>query len=733
MDSARAMGTPGGAGSVFQDGLGDRRRVSDSAGAEFVERLCLRSELTNVPSFEFALRERASRLASFRHPCFAAIRSIDRLNDASSTLAVVSEAVRGVRLAALLAKPAHPAIDINASVHLIRQLVSAIAVLHETAPDVAHGAIAPERIVITPNARVIVVEHVLGAALEQLRYPQDRYWADLRVAVPDSSTASHLDQRADVLQIGLTALSLILGRRLDGSEYPTLITDVFASAQALTSDNEREPLPAGLRAWLTRTLQLDPLRSFETAVDARDELERVLSDEEDEVSDVFVAQPQRPAARPAFEPVTAARTVPVAAPRPAPPPPPVTPRPPAKPVQPAATTPVQTSSGAPPAQPGSKAPVQPPAARSGGAPTSLPSQPSVPVLPPPFAAPAAPFHDFGSPADDFGELTDEAVEPAPGRPWGRIAAVAAVAVAVLATGGFAARRFVFGPSASVANGSVTVNSEPAGAQVLVDGEARGIAPVTLSVKPGPHTLELRGSGEPRKIPITVAAGQQISQYVELAKSVASVGQLQVRSEPTGALVTVDGIVRGKAPVVVDALTPGDHAVVLESDIATVKQTVTIGAGQTASLVAPLVAAEGAPVSGWIGVSAPVELQVYEGKRLLGTSQSDRIMVSAGRHEIELVNDTLGYRLVRTVQVNPGKLATVTPNWPTGSVALNALPWAEVWVDDKRIGETPIGNLTLPIGPHEVLFRHPDLGEQRMAVTVSLKAPVRVSADMRKKP
>ena len=200
MDSARAMGTPGGAGSVFQDGLGDRRRVADSTGTEFVERLCLRNELTSVPSFEFALRERASRLASFRHPCFASVRSIDRLNDATSTLAVVSETVRGVRLAALLAKPAHPAIDINASVHLIRQLVSAIAVLHETAPDVAHGAIAPERIVITPNARVIVVEHVLGAALEQLRYSADRYWADLRVAVPTSSIAPHLDQRADVLR-----------------------------------------------------------------------------------------------------------------------------------------------------------------------------------------------------------------------------------------------------------------------------------------------------------------------------------------------------------------------------------------------------------------------------------------------------------------------------------------------------------------------------------------------------
>jgi len=61
-----------------------------------------------------------------------------------------------------------------------------------------------------------------------------------------------------------------------------------------------------------------------------------------------------------------------------------------------------------------------------------------------------------------------------------------------------------------------------------------------------------------------------------------------------------------------------------------------------------------------------------------------------------------------------------------------LPWADVWIDGERVGETPIGNLSLPIGPHEIVFRHPDLGEQKYAATVSLKGPVRVSVDLRKK-
>jgi PEGA domain-containing protein len=790
MDPALATSTPSGAAIVFQDGLGERRRATDSTGTETVERLCLRYELTKVPSFEFALRERTSRLASFRLPCFAAVRSIDRLNDATSTLAVVSESIRGVRLSALLAKRDRPTIDINAAVHLIRQLVSAVAVLHETAPDVAHGAIAPERIIITPNARAIVVEHVLGAALEQLHYSRDRYWADLRVALPASATISHLDQRADVVQLGIVALSLILGRLLESNEYPTLIADVLASTQAISRTGEREPLPSGLRTWLAKTLQLDSRGSFQTALEAREDLERVLSEEEDEVSEELVAEVPAPPPPPAparsaipvvSMPPTAAPRAPVATPPPSAPPASVAAAPaptiiaPPKPVAPPPTAATPVVSKPLVSKPLVSPPlVSTPLVSAPHVPAPLVSAPAVstpvvktpavapPVVTPTVAAapaaskptahaPAAATPSVGSvlslsrsvteppapmvsaPIDPVPLIVESDEEPAE-RSRRPMAVMAAVVAVVIAIGAFAAWRFVFSGPAAEVTGSISVTTVPAGAQVLIDGQPRGMTPLTLSLSPGQHALELRGSGEPRTMPITIGAGQQLSQYVELANSAASVGQLQVRTEPTGALVTVDGVARGKAPLVVDELPPGEHAVVLQSDLATVKQTVTIEAGQTASLVVPLgAAAEGAPVSGWLSVSAPVELQLFENKKLLGTSQSDRIMVSAGRHEIELVSDTLGYRVVRTVQVPAGKVAPIALNWPSGSISLNAAPWAEVWIDDKRIGETPIGNLSLPIGPHEVSFRHPDLGEQRQAITVSLKEPVRVSVDMRKKP
>jgi hypothetical protein len=117
--------------------------------------------------------------------------------------------------------------------------------------------------------------------------------------------------------------------------------------------------------------------------------------------------------------------------------------------------------------------------------------------------------------------------------------------------------------------------------------------------------------------------------------------------------------------------------------------------------------------------------------LIGTNLSDRIMVSAGRHEIEVVNEAVGLRMTRTVQVTAGKVSPVKLEMPQGSVSVNAQPWAEVWIDGERIGETPIGNLAVAIGSHSVLFRHPELGERHQTVLVTMKAPARLSIDMRK--
>jgi hypothetical protein len=105
------------------------------------------------------------------------------------------------------------------------------------------------------------------------------------------------------------------------------------------------------------------------------------------------------------------------------------------------------------------------------------------------------------------------------------------------------------------------------------------------------------------------------------------------------------------PVTIPNLPVGRHTVVLEASGGTVRRQVTIEADATATL-------DEAIFSGWIAVFAPVELQILEGTRVLGTSENGRIMVPAGRYELTLVNKELGARLTRAVEVEPGKVVAI---------------------------------------------------------------------------
>lgn len=52
------------------------------------------------------------------------------------------------------------------------------------------------------------------------------------------------------------------------------------------------------------------------------------------------------------------------------------------------------------------------------------------------------------------------------------------------------------------------------------------------------------------------------------------------------------------------------------------------------------------------------------------------------------------------------------------------------IGGRNYGETPLANISLPLGAHEVTLRHPTLGERRETVTIRQGAPGRVSVDMR---
>jgi hypothetical protein len=705
---------------LFSDGLGDRVVAADGATGELLQILRLRPALTAVPSFEFALRERAARLANFRHAYYARVRRIDRVQQ-NAGLAIVSDHVEGTRLSDIL-RVAHQKrlqLDINAAICLIRQLVPAVAMLHENARDAAHGLIAPERIIVTAHTRLVIVEHVLAAAIEQLQFGRERLWQEFRIAMPPAAGVPRFDHRADVTGIGLVALALVLGRPIAATEFPNGMAGLLNEARERSPLGDEQALSSPLRAWLARALQLDTRRAFASAPEAMAALEEVVADDS-----VYVAAPvaletflsryvaallEPPALTDVPAPVAAPSAPAKAAPVPKPAEAPATPAPQPTPAATAATT---------PATPGAKDLAD------------LIPQQELDVLsssmPKPLFNPDAPF-----------SVRSEAFEPAKkrmarGGSFVRIAALTVGLLVVVGGGAFAYRYFgtAATPEATPTTGTLIVQSNPPGVQVFVDGIDRGMTPARLSVDAGSHILELRGRGVPRVIPLQVAAGAQVSQYLEFADT-PTTGRLQVQSEPAGAKVTIDGTLRGVAPLTVADLTPGDHEIIMQNDLGSARHVVTIQAGATASLLAPIAAAPASgPVSGWLAVRAPFTVEIREQGRLLGTTDTDRIMTTAGRHDLELVNEALGYRATRTVQVPPGKVAPLALDLPNGAVNLNAMPWAEVWIDGRRVGETPIGNLNVAIGPHEVVFKHPQFGEKRHAISVTLSAPVRLSVDMK---
>jgi len=134
--------------------------------------------------------------------------------------------------------------------------------------------------------------------------------------------------------------------------------------------------------------------------------------------------------------------------------------------------------------------------------------------------------------------------------------------------------------------------------------------------------------------------------------------------------------------------------------------------------------------GWVAVSSPVDLDVFEGNALLGTSRSPRLMLPPGRHTLRLVNEATGYDRFHRVEITPGRGSSVKIDLPMGLIHVNALPWAEVLIDGRSVGETPIGNLSLAVGRHEVIFRHPTLGEKTLSAVIKAGVLTRLSADMR---
>jgi hypothetical protein len=379
--------------------------------------------------------------------------------------------------------------------------------------------------------------------------------------------------------------------------------------------------------------------------------------------------------------------------------------------------------------------------------TFSPAPAAAPELPPPVVdeepAQRASSHGFFATVADV--VDNEPAKPESSSSLKMIwTAVALLALLVIVEGIYiASSRGTSAPAAATAPvaaaatnvGTVHIESTPPGATVLLNGQDRGATPATLLLAAGDYQLELVRGAQRQLLPVKVKAGSE-GVYQVVLSGTADVGEIRVASDPAGVAVAIDGTRRGITPLTVSQIPAGGHTVTVFGPSGSIQNKVEVAAGGVAAVAVTLSAAKpvatgGTTAVGYVSVEAPMEMQLLENGKLVGTSRMDRIILPAGAHDIEAVNEALGYSSMQRVMVTADTATKVQFEVPTAKVSVNAIPWADVTIDGKSVGQTPIGNLAVAIGSHEIVYKHPQLGEQRQTITVTVSGPNRFSAAMRK--
>jgi hypothetical protein len=200
---------------------------------------------------------------------------------------------------------------------------------------------------------------------------------------------------------------------------------------------------------------------------------------------------------------------------------------------------------------------------------------------------------------------------------------------------------------------------------------------------------------------------------------ANVGRLIITTQPAGAKVTVDGKAAGETPLTIDGVKPGRHTIALIGPEGSTRRAIRVDGGQSLTLDVPL-------FSGFIAMSVPFVVTVSEAGKVLGTSEN-QILLGPGRHVLRLANKDLGYSETQTVEITSGETTRLDLD-PMGRANINAAPWAAVFIDGEKAGETPLANVPIRLGVREIVFKNPQYPDRKQTVTIMAGAPATISVD-----
>ncbi|WP_299427739.1 PEGA domain-containing protein [uncultured Meiothermus sp.] len=214
------------------------------------------------------------------------------------------------------------------------------------------------------------------------------------------------------------------------------------------------------------------------------------------------------------------------------------------------------------------------------------------------------------------------------------------------------------PQPQPSTGTLSVNSTPGGAQVLVEGRVVGSTPLNIVVRPGRVDLELRlGGHQAFRTSVQVRPGETAVVNASLTPVVQN-GLLQINSNPQGAQVLVGGRVVGSTPLNL-TVQPGRYDIELRlGGFQGFRTSVGVGSGQTVPVNANLQA-----LRGTLEVFTNVDARIFIDGREVGQTRGGLLRIDdVEPGTLQVVALAPGFRVeVREVRAEPGRAQQVRLN------------------------------------------------------------------------
>jgi serine/threonine-protein kinase len=558
--------------------------------------------------------------------------------------------------------------------------------------NIVHRDVSPSNILVTYEGGVKVVDFGIAKAESQsTKTEAGKLKGKFSYMSPEQIRTVPLDARSDVFALGIVLWEILVGRRLFKRENELAIMTDILEGEVRPPSELRPEIPRELDEIVLKALEKDRRKRYGSAQELQLALEKYLASTPEPPTSVHVSQFMM---RMFAQEYTAYRSL---------------------------------LRELPTAQPEQLVQIIEQGHRTGNSHVSGFTDPNAKAS-----------------AEGTRESEVEAVRR-PTRRKGLIAAVAGVAaLALVGLLTFSLSRSP--PPEAAVEGDLTVESDPAGAAVVVDGVLFKVqTPGTLRMLPLDKDLRVRvekEGHEPREVTVRLsrqAPSKTIS--VLLPAEQAKPGTIELVTEPPGATVVIDGKPQpGVTPLRLPDVASGvEHLIRVslagyQEEATSVK--VEPGASAPVKLVLKAIAApepEPTPVAveskgkkgrkesgtGEVEISSTPPADLFLGAKRLGRTPTT-VKLPVGKVALTFVNRELDLRQTASVNVETKGKTRASFAFRKGKIAADATPWADVYIGEKKLGTTPLAPREVYEGSYTLRLVNSELGAIK-AVKVVVEA------------